>query len=213
MYRFLKQFIKYPGKTGSVAESSSALCNSLTQPLENGENSVILELGTGSGAVTEAIFDRKNRRARYIGFEINEEFAEITKERVPQAEVINKNAVYAPEIIEKMGIDKCDCVVSGLPWSIFPESLQNELLDSLTQVLKPGGTFVTYAYVHGSILPSARRFYRKIYTRFEKVDKSRVVWSNLPPAVVYVAEKCALNIEDAPDEAEIIPEELGRKAV
>jgi phospholipid N-methyltransferase len=78
-----------------------------------------------------------------------------------------------------------DCVVCGLPWAAFPESLQLELLTEMMRVLKPGGRFATFAYVHGLALPQGRRFARLLPQFFSKVTRSNVVWWNIPPAFVY----------------------------
>jgi phospholipid N-methyltransferase len=78
-----------------------------------------------------------------------------------------------------------DCIVSGLPWASFPESRQVEFLDEMMRVLKPGGQFVTFAYVHGLFLPPGRRFSRILPKYFSSISKSPVIWKNIPPAFVY----------------------------
>jgi phospholipid N-methyltransferase len=78
-----------------------------------------------------------------------------------------------------------DAVVSGLPWASFPESLQIEILDSMMQVLRPGGQFATFAYLQGLLLPAAKRFRKQLDKYFSKIELSPTVWRNLPPAFVY----------------------------
>jgi phospholipid N-methyltransferase len=78
-----------------------------------------------------------------------------------------------------------DCIVSGLPWAAFPAALQVKILDEMMLVLKPGGKFVTFAYLHGLPLPPARKFRALLPRYFTSVGKSPVVWLNLPPAFVY----------------------------
>jgi phospholipid N-methyltransferase len=67
--------------------------------------------------------------------------------------------------------------------------LQDRLIDSILEILRPGGRFVTFAYLQGLLLPAGHAFSRKLQSRFRKVKKTRTVWRNLPPAFVYVAEK------------------------
>jgi phosphatidylethanolamine/phosphatidyl-N-methylethanolamine N-methyltransferase len=58
-------------------------------------------------------------------------------------------------------------------------------LDEMMKALKPGGRFVTFAYLHGLLLPSAQRFADLLPQYFSSVTKSDIVWLNLPPAFVY----------------------------
>ena len=58
-------------------------------------------------------------------------------------------------------------------------------LRELRRVLKPGGQFVTFAYLQGLLLPAGRRFRAKLKRSFSDVTKSKIVWRNLPPAFVY----------------------------
>jgi phosphatidylethanolamine/phosphatidyl-N-methylethanolamine N-methyltransferase len=88
-------------------------------------------------------------------------------------------------LCDRQGIAQVDCIVSGLPWASFPDDMQTQYLDAMMTVLKPGGQFVTFAYLQGLLLPAGRRFRRKLDHYFSRVDRSRTVWLNLPPAFVY----------------------------
>ena len=63
--------------------------------------------------------------------------------------------------------------------------MQVQFLDEMMKVLKPGGRFVTFAYVHTLALPQANRFASLLPKYFTSVLKSPVVWKNVPPAFVY----------------------------
>ncbi len=51
--------------------------------------------------------------------------------------------------------------------------------------LKPGGSFATFAYVQGAVLPAGRRFRQLLGEHFTRVHASPIVWRNAPPAFVY----------------------------
>lgn len=89
------------------------------------------------------------------------------------------------EICESAGIDSVDCIVSGLPWATFSKSLQVECLDEMMRILKPGGRFATFSYLHSGALAGSRRFARLLLEYFKTVSKSSAVWMNVPPAFVY----------------------------
>jgi phospholipid N-methyltransferase len=79
--------------------------------------------------------------------------------------------------------------VSGLPWTAFPESLQDAILGNVLPHLAPGGCFVTFAYYGFHQLPGGRRFRALLERLLPQVTTTEVVWANLPPAFVYVGRK------------------------
>ncbi len=95
----------------------------------------------------------------------------------------------ANKYLEMHGEKRCDRIISSLPGSTFSENLQDDLMETVMDVLNPGGKFLTYAYVPGLVFPSAIRFKKKLNEKFDKVSRSKIVWSNFPPAFVYYAEK------------------------
>ena len=89
--------------------------------------------------------------------------------------------------MDELGVTHCDAIVSGLPWASFPEELQDDILDAVLDVLKPGGTFATFAYLRGDKTELGQQFRRKLNDRFSDIELSRTVWKNIPPAFVYRA--------------------------
>ncbi len=188
---FFEQFLRNPVQTGAVIASSPKLCQVMVREAGVKQASVVVEFGTGTGSVTREILRQKRPGTNLIGFEINEKFAEVARQGCPRAEIINACATTASDVLQKKNLNHCDSVVSGLPWAAFSMELQNRLLLSAVQALRPGGTFVTFAYVHSLPLSSAQRFKRQLHTVFAHVEQSEIVWGNIPPAIVYVAQKQA----------------------
>ena len=87
-------------------------------------------------------------------------------------------------ICESMEIAAVDCIISGLPWAFFPKSMQIIFLDQMMKVLKPGGRFVTFGYLHSLALPTGRHLAALLPTYFTTVSRS-IVWFNLPPALIH----------------------------
>jgi phospholipid N-methyltransferase len=56
-------------------------------------------------------------------------------------------------------------------------------------VMRPGGVFITFAYLHGLRLKGARRFRMLLENSFSGVAVSRPVWWNIPPAIIYSCRK------------------------
>ena len=182
---FFKEFVRNPVSTGAIAPSSDELAELITDKAELKDKKLIVELGSGTGIFTEKIMRKKDKNSDFIVFEINPKFVKETKKRVPDVKIYNDSAVNIKKYINK----KADCIISELPWAGFSEKLQNKLLNSVLNSLKPNGVFLTFAYIHGVILPTGRRFKQKLNSKFKGVKTTRIVWKNMPPAFAYVARK------------------------
>lgn len=186
---FLKEFLAAPAKVGALTASSKSLADAVAEMGKVREANVVIEFGTGTGVITESVLARIQPHAKFLAFEISPEFARATRLRCPRATVINDSAVNTRKYLNELGVDFCDSIVSGLPWSTFSDALQNQLLDAILESLRPGGRFVNYGYIHAPILPNGRRFRHVLRQRFTTVTKSPAVWNNIPPAFVYCAIK------------------------
>lgn len=187
--KFFTQFIINPARTGAVLPSSDGLCEYMTDLAGLNDVSTVIELGSGTGVITEKILRKKAESTTFFALEINPAFVEATKRKCPDAVVYQSSAENVMKHLETHGESGCDRIISSLPWSTFRGETQQLILDSIYDVLKPGGIFLTYAYVLGVVAPAAWRFKKKLYAKFDKVETSRIVWNNIPPAFIYICKK------------------------
>lgn len=185
----IKNALFHPMKTASLLPSSERLCDLIVKEAKVSSARVIVEFGPGTGAITEKIVKKTDPETTLVAMEINPDFAERTKKKFPRAFVFNRCAGDSRQCLESLEIAGCDRVVSGLPWAAFSDSLQKKILAAAESVLNPGGIFVSFAYAPIHMLPSGRRFRRNLETVFAKVEKTEILWGNLPPAFVYRACK------------------------
>lgn len=185
---FLKAFLRDPSGIGAVAPSSPALARAMVEAAAIGPDDVVVELGAGTGPMTEAIV-----AARPVGpllvLEPDGALAARCRARVPQAEVVEAFAQDLPALLDARGHDGCDRIVSSLPFASFPAALQDAVFDAIGAVLRPGGRMVTFTYAHSPWLPAGRRARRVLDARFASVTTTPVVWGNVPPAFVYVCAR------------------------
>lgn len=179
----------HPAQVGSVIPSSRYLAEAVVEAAGVREADTVVEFGPGSGAITEAILPRLKPGATFFAMEVNPKFVAILRERFPAVCVHEDSAAKTPEYLRDLGKSSCDTIVSGLPWTCFPETLQDELLGAAVDALRPEGLFTTYTYLQSQLTPGAKRFRDKLDERFEQVDTSPTVWLNVPPAFVYRARK------------------------
>ncbi|MBI3288251.1 MAG: methyltransferase domain-containing protein [Elusimicrobia bacterium] len=182
---FLTQVARNWKTIGAVAPSSPALARRMIESADVARAHHVLELGPGTGVFTAEIDRARPSESRYLGLEANARFASVLRPRFPglrfehaQAQTFDLNAYVA-----KHG--PFDAVISGLPWTAFPPSLQRSILDNVLPHLASGGRFVSFAYWGLNRLPAGRRFYQLLADRLPGVGSSRIVWANLPPALVY----------------------------
>lgn len=187
---FMKEVFLANKSTGAFAPSSKALAEIVTSATDLQKSKVIVEFGPGTGVFTEAIERKMNPNALFIALEVNEEFVKATRKKCRKVHVYHDGAQNALKYLEQHGKDCCDTIISGLPWSRFSDSLQDEILDATYNLLCPGGKFITFAYSASPYLPSGRKFFQgKLQRKFGKVRKSKQIWKNFPPSVVFISEK------------------------
>jgi len=187
--RFLKQFVVHPGMTGAIAASSPGLAKMITNEADLSNAEAVVEFGPGSGVFTEQILRKLSPDATFFAMEVNSDFVAATQARCPDVTVYQDSAIHTAKYLKRRGHDACDCVICGLPWAAFPQTLQDELLATIQSILRPGGRFLTFAYLQGLFMPAGLRFRKKLQATFDRVTTTRTVWRNLPPAFVYCAEK------------------------
>ena len=182
---FVRQLFARPGSTGAILPSSGALAARMLELAAPGPEAVIAEFGPGTGAFTRPILDSLGPGQKFFAIEVNENFAAGLEKSFPELSLHRCCASEVEECCRREGVGKVDCVISGLPWAIFPDDLRDRILSAMFRALSPGGVFVTFAYLQGLILPAGRKFKLDLRRRFAEVGTSGVVWLNLPPAVVY----------------------------
>ena len=186
LLKFLTQFRHAPRSVGAIVPSSDALARAMIAPIDFANARTIVEFGPGTGVMTAAILNRLSPDTKYVGIEINEAFHRTLTIRFPDLQFFNRGAQDVTDILAALGIDSCDAIVCGLPWASLPIELQNRIMAGMLQVLRPGGVFVTFAYLQGLVLPAAGALRRRLKAEFSRVETTRIVWGNVPPAFAYV---------------------------
>jgi len=189
LFSFVKEYLAAPKAVGGFAPSSRGLAELITDAAGVAEADVVVEFGPGTGVFTEVIARKLKPDARCCAIEIREDFAKAVAKRCPGIRVFHGSATDAGMYLKEMGEDSCDCIVSGLPFALFEEPLQDALLDAAHDILRPGGVFVTFTYIMSPLLPRGKRLRDKLDARFSSIATTPVVWMNFLPAFAYRAQK------------------------
>jgi phosphatidylethanolamine/phosphatidyl-N-methylethanolamine N-methyltransferase len=143
----------------------------------------IVELGPGTGPVTEALVAHGVDPARLVLVEFNPVFCRLLRARYPSATVVQGDAYRLKRLLGLGGFlaQPASAVVSGLPLVTKPLRTRLRLLNEAFNLLRPGAPFVQFTY---SVVPPIPRSLARV-----RVEASERIWLNLPPARVWVYRK------------------------
>ncbi len=187
-FLFFKTFLKNPNVVGAVAPSSRVLARAMVEGKIGEATSCVVEYGPGLGSFTKEILSRKGKGTLYLGIEKNPAFVEVLEKEFPSGRFLVGDAGDVAAILGEQGISQVDLVVSGLPFANFPPPVQKRILEATCAVLKPGGSFVTFNYIHTWVLNKAKAFRKRVSGVFHEVSW-RPVMRNVPPAFVVECRK------------------------
>lgn len=185
---FFKAFVKQPTTIGAFAPSSKALAKEILKHWPEKEGDLIVEYGPGTGAFSKVLHEKLDGQTS-IALEIMEDFIPKLQTKYKGTEFIHSSADELGKALKKRKLQKPKLIISGLPWAVFPDDLQDSILRETFKHLADDGTFSTFAYFHALKMPAAKKFYQKIQDTFGRVEKSKITWKNLPPAIVYHCKK------------------------
>jgi phosphatidylethanolamine/phosphatidyl-N-methylethanolamine N-methyltransferase len=180
---FLQEWFANPQRTGSVAPSSRQLAAAMAHWLPDDPESFVLELGPGTGAVTEMLIKRGLREDRLVAIERNPKLARLLREKFPRAQIISGDAWNLDHLLRHRSepVESVGAVISSLPLLNFPPAEAEALAQKIRAVLEPDGHWVQYSYHLGkNQIRGAASFHLRA---------SKIVWLNFPPARVSVFRK------------------------
>lgn len=154
---FWQQFRRDFHATGSIIPSGRALGRALTKYVRDPAGSRrILEVGPGTGAVTQWILDAMHEDDRLDLVELNPNFVAHLRQRFaddPRFQPRAHQVAIHNQPVESLAVDSpqasggYDLIVSGLPLNNFAVDVVVGILGQLHRLLKPEGTLSFFEYV------------------------------------------------------------------
>lgn len=184
-WQFAKAVLRKPFTIGAIAPSSVPVAAALAAVVPTDCAPVVVELGPGTGSVSDAISARLPTGGRHIAVEVDGDLVAHLRRTRPWVEAIWGDACDLTGLLDAVGVDRVDAIVCALPWSLIDGERQCAILDQIAEVLTRDGHVSVLAYPHAQWLPRARDFQIALRGTFTEVVRSAVVWRNAPPAVVY----------------------------
>jgi phosphatidylethanolamine/phosphatidyl-N-methylethanolamine N-methyltransferase len=179
--RFLRSWIERPLSIGAVTPSGKILARAMARYVDPNSNGPVVELGPGTGPVTEALVEAGVAPSRLVLVEFNPSFCRILRSRYPEATLVQGDAYSMRRLLETLLLQPAAAVVSGLPLVTKPIKMRLRLIRDAFDLMLPGAPFVQFTYSVASPLPRRLGGF--------SVEASERIWMNLPPARVWVYRK------------------------
>jgi phosphatidylethanolamine/phosphatidyl-N-methylethanolamine N-methyltransferase len=179
--RFIRSWIERPLSIGAVTPSGKVLARTMARYVDPNSSGPVVELGPGTGPVTEALVAAGVSPSRLVLVEFNPSFCRILQARYPEATLVQGDAYSLRRLLETLLIQPAAAVVSGLPLVTKPIRERWRLIRDAFDLMVPGAPFVQFTYSVASPLPKRLGGFT--------AEASERIWMNLPPARVWVYRK------------------------
>ena len=166
---------------GAVMPSSKLLARTMAEYVDVESDGPVVELGPGTGAITNALIEHGVDQKRLVLVEYNPGFCALLRDRYPHAKVVQGDAYKLRDSLLKVLDVPASAVVSGLPLVTKPMLTRLKLIRDAFTALAPGAPFVQFTY---SVAPPIPKSLPGVST-----EASERIWMNLPPARVWVYRK------------------------
>ena len=113
--RFLRSWIEKPLHMGAVMPSSKLLARTMAEYVDVEAQGPVVELGPGTGAITNALIEHGVDQKRLVLVEYNPGFCALLRDRYPQAKVVQGDAYALRSSLKDVLDGPASAVVSGLP--------------------------------------------------------------------------------------------------
>ncbi|OLD73028.1 MAG: methyltransferase [Verrucomicrobia bacterium] len=182
---FFKQFLKRPFQIASIIPSSKALVERVASKMDFSQPRVIAEYGPGEGVHSREIARRMCPDSHLLLFELDRAFARDLERQFAgdrRVRVIHGDAASLPHELKRHRIDRCDYILSGIPFSILKIEKKRALLEKTYDALALGGSFIIYQVTNEL---------KQHATLFEHAQ-SEYFLQNIPPMFITVFQKTHL---------------------
>lgn len=174
---FFRKFLRHGRKVASLAPSGPSLARAACRGVDPTRPQNIVELGAGTGAVTDIALERCHPRSRLLAVELDAEFAEILRACCPRALVVQGDAVLLASHLRTAHFSRVDLLISGL-------ALPSLSLERRTAVLETYRRYATLGAWFSQLTVMPLVFWRFYNRLFREVRFDWAFW-NVPPAGVY----------------------------
>ena len=174
---FVREFFTHPALVGSAFPSSGSLAKKIAAQVPLTTSGHVLELGAGTGAVTQALLAAGIKPERLILVERSEALCKILHKRFPAIKMFQADAIDLDRLLENEALN-IDVIISGLPMRSLPKEVGFTIGQKIEKLLPRGKRFIQFTYSWKKEHASFPRAFKYKYSKY--------VLFNIPPARVDV---------------------------
>lgn len=174
---FLRRVLSNPRQLGAVLPSSIYLGRLIAAQVNVSGTAPILELGGGTGSLTQSLIKAGVNPDRLYVIELDEELCEFLKHKFPTVHIIHGNAADLQSVLPASIFGSIESTVSGLPLLNMPISVRTAIIKGVFESMGNAGHLIQYTYSHKSSVDSQR------YGLTERKVGSTL--RNIPPATIW----------------------------
>src|ERR1700675_5065975 len=135
--RFIRSWIERPLSTGAVTPSGKILARTMARYVDPNSSGPVVELGPGTGPVTEALVEAGVDPSRLVLVEFNPTFGRPLRSRYPKATLVQGDAYSMRRLLESLLLQPAAAVVSGLPLMTKPIKMRWRLIRDAFDLMVP----------------------------------------------------------------------------
>ena len=153
----------------------------------------VVEYGPATGVFTKYLLEKLSPTAKLIAIDTNEHFLKILRGKLqdPRLSIVHDSAENVKGIVAKCGVERVDYVISGIPFTMLPPAIANQIVQATAELLNVGGKFLVYQFwkPESDKTPGIHRYLPSHFSRINRESQ----WLNIPPLWIYEAIKTAAN--------------------
>lgn len=187
---YVQSIVKDPN-VASIAPTSPNGIDCLLKNVCYSNSNLIVEYGPGGGVITKHLLENMPKDCLLLAIETNQDFVESLQREIKDERLIIKQGsaedveTYIQELFqeEKIPSPKAQYIISGIPFSMFPLTLKNKILEATRKSLDPEGAFLVYQFLLS--VPSRKHDIKKKLAEYFNIIRSDHVLKNIPPLRIF----------------------------
>jgi phospholipid N-methyltransferase len=171
-------WLRNPQAIGAIVPSSKHLALAMLQALPHDFSADVIELGGGTGAITEVLLAALGKEHLLV-VERDIELLTGLRQRWPELQLLHGDASLLDHLLPARP-HRYAAIVSGLPLLNMSDKMRHDIVRASFATLPAAGVLIQFSYGWRSPLPETLSSQFKLRT-----ERCSVAWKNLPPATVW----------------------------
>lgn len=171
-FGFAKEAVKKPRMTGALVPTFRYAAQAIAMRIRP-EQKIVVEYGSGNGAITKEILNHLPPDGRLITVELNKNFIpELEKIKDDRLTIVNEDvSVFSERLTQlrflaELKLPRIDIVVSGIPFTPMTAEKRRIIFYNTHAALIVGGTFLVYQYSR-FLMPLLKKTFKRENVKFD----------------------------------------------